>query len=515
MATGRTFAMALGLALATALPEAYAADPLHYVVTVRNVEDQLADVKGTIATAGQSRIALMMPVWSPGFYRVEDYAQKVQGLEARGEDGTPLEVLHPRPNEWTVEGGKRARIVVTYRLLCDRRSVTTNEITRSYFVINPSATFVIPRTVVQARRWPILVSLVLPPGWTAMTALPASKTSATLEFRARDYEMLVDSPILSGFLSVHPFKVAGSEHTLVDAGDAGDWDGAKGARDLARIVTETRRFWGFLPFDRYVFLNVFRQGGGGLEHKDSTLLTSSAARVTTPKAYLSWLGFVGHEYFHAFNGKRLRPVELGPFDFDKAPTTSGLWISEGLTTYFANLMVHRSGLSTREEYLSGLSAQISSLQSQPGRLLQTVERSSEEVWNNSNSGVGPNAGTVSYYVKGAVLGFVLDARIRKATNGRKSIDDLLRLAYKRYSGDRGFTSDQFQKAAAGVAGVDLSAWFRRATRSTEEVGYQEALDWFGLHFPETSDASKRWTLTVREDATPEQSRHLAAWLRGS
>jgi predicted metalloprotease with PDZ domain len=514
-ASGRTFAIAIGFALAATLPEAHAAEPARYVVTVRNVEGQTADVMGTIPTAGRSRVDLMMPVWSPGFYRVEDYAQKVQDLEARGEDGTPLTVLHPTANEWTVESGKRARIVIAYRLLCDRRSVTTNEIAPTYAVFNPAATFVVPRTVVQARQWPIRVSLELPPGWTAVTALPGPKASARPEFRADDYETLVDSPILAGVLSVYPFDVSGREHLLVGAGDMGAWDGARRARDLARIVAETRRFWGFLPYKRYVFLSVFREGGGGLEHKDSTLFTSSAARLATPKAYLGWLGFVGHEYFHAFNVKRLRPVELGPFDFDKAPTTGSLWIPEGLTTYFAKLMVHRSGLSTREDYLGQLSAQIKALQSQPGRLLQTVEESSREVWSNSNSGVGPSASTVSYYVKGDVLGFVLDARIRKATNGRRSIDDLLRLAYKRYSGARGFSAAQFEATAADVAGVDLSSWFARALRSTEELDYGEALDWFGLRFQEMSDAPSDWTLTEREDATPEQAGHRAAWLGGS
>jgi predicted metalloprotease with PDZ domain len=111
-------------------------------------------------------------------------------------------------------------------------------------------------------------------------------------------------------------------------------------------------------------------------------------------------------------------------------------------------------------------------------------QSSQEVWSNSNSGIGASASTVSYYVKGDVLGFVLDARIRRATNGRRSIDDLLRLAYKRYSGARGFTAAQFEKTAADVAGVDLSAWFERALPFTEEVDYGEALDWFGLRFPE-------------------------------
>jgi predicted metalloprotease with PDZ domain len=301
---------------------------------------------------------------------------------------------------------------------------------------------------------------------------------------------------------------------MADAGERESFDAEKAAADLKRIVAETRRFWGFLPFNRYLFLNVFRKGGGGLEHKDSTLLTANVARVETPEAYLRWLGFVAHEYFHAFNAKRLRPIELGPFDFDHPPQTSSLWVAEGLTTYFADLMVRRAGLSTREDFLERLSGQIRDLQGQAGRLVQTVEESSLGVWDNSLSGIKPTEKTVSYYVKGDILGFVLDARIRKATSGRKSLDDLIRLAYKRYSRARGFTSAQFQAAASEVADVDLSGWFHRATASTEEVDYTEALDWFGLRFLDTSDPERQWSLRVRDEATPEQRLHLAAWLDG-
>ena len=131
----------------------------------------------------------------------------------------------------------------------------------------------------------------------------------------------------------------------------GQWDGEHAAQELEKLVRENRRFWGFLPFKRYLFLNVFRQGGGGLEHKNSTLLTASPPRAAYPARNFRWLSFVSHEYFHAFNVKRLRPVELGPFDYEHPPKTSGLWISEGLTTYFGDLIVVRAGLGTPQDFL--------------------------------------------------------------------------------------------------------------------------------------------------------------------
>lgn len=247
-----------------------------------------------------------------------------------------------------------------------------------------------------------------------------------------------------------------------------------------------------------------------MEHLNSTLLTSSSARSAT--ATLPWLKFVSHEYFHAINVKRLRPIELGPFDYENPPRTESLWISEGLTTYYGDLGVIRSGVGTPRDFLTGMSSQIRQLQNAPGRLVQTIEQSSLDVWTNSNSGVGGNANTtVSYYVKGLILGFLLDARIRHVTDDAKSLDDVMRLAYKRYSGERGFKPEEFQATAAEVAGVDLKEFLRRALASTEELNYTEMLDWFGLRFAPQSDPpdpAKAWMLEARPDATDAQMRHF-------
>src|SRR6185295_1193098 len=161
----------------------------------------------------------------------------------------------------------------------------------------------------------------------------------------------------------------------------------------------------------------------------------------------------------------LRPVELGPFDFEKPPTTGSLWIAEGVTSYYSGLLTERAGLRTRDEYLGSLSSLIGGLQNAPGRLLQSVEQSSLEVWNNSNSGVNPNATTVSYYNKGNILGLLLDAKIRRMTAGRANFDDVMRLGYKRYGGERGFTPDEFRRVAEEIADGDLREWFRKSLSS--------------------------------------------------
>jgi predicted metalloprotease with PDZ domain len=209
----------------------------------------------------------------------------------------------------------------------------------------------------------------------------------------------------------------------------------------------------------------------------------------TREGYLRWLGLVSHEYFHAWNVKRLRPLELGPFDYDNEVYTTGLWISEGFTDYYGDVLLLRAGLATREQFLEAVSQQIAQLQGTPGRLEHPLSQSSYDAWikgyrPDENS---PNT-TISYYTKGGVVALLLDARIRAATRGARSLDDVMRLAYRRYAGTVGFTADDFRACASEVAATDLSAWFSTAVDSGQDLDYSGTLDWLGLRFRPAGEA---------------------------
>jgi predicted metalloprotease with PDZ domain len=499
----------LALLLPVRAPAQAAAEPIVYTISAPAPQTHVARIEAVYPTGGRDAVELMMATWSPGFYRVENHAARVQELRARDPDGAERAVERPRDNRWRIATAGASRIVVTYELLCQGRSVTTNWVDADYAVFNGPATYL---GLAGALARPHEVRLDLPPAWPqSATSLRRAEGGGPHRFIAPDFDVLLDSPIVAGRLSVHEFDVDGSRHDLVDFGAVGAWDGAVAARHLQQLVAEHARFIGKLPFERYVFLNAFRPGGGGLEHLDSTLLTSSAS-PPTPTA--RWLAFVSHEYFHAFNVKRLRPVELGPFDYEQPPQTASLWVAEGLTTYYGDLAVVRAGLGTQGDFLAGMSSHIRQLQGTPGRLVQSLEQASLSVWTGSTSGVGGNRRTtVSYYVKGPVAGFLLDARIRRLTDDARSLDDAMRLAYARYSGARGFTPDEFRSTAAEVAGADLSEFFRRTVASAEELDYTEALEWWGLRFaPEPPDGKQAWTLEVLPDATAAQRQHLQALL---
>jgi predicted metalloprotease with PDZ domain len=482
--------------------------PIAFNVSFSAPAEHFADVMMTVPADGQPSIDLMMAVWSPGFYRVENYANRVVSFTAQTPDGKKLSVEQPQKNRWRVRTDGAAAIVFSYRLKCAETSVTTDWVGEDYAVLNGPATFI---TLADKVRRPHDLRINLPRRWQkSVCSLNAAPDGAPHHYLAPDFDTLADSPVIVGNPVVAEFEVDGSKHTVAAVGAVAGWDAQPTVHDLERMVRENLRMWGFLPFKRYVFLVCARPGGGGLEHLNSTLVTTNPAALRTERG----LGFVSHEYFHSYNVKRLRPIELGPFDYEKAPRTSGLWVAEGLTSYYGELVLSRAGLTKPQNVLSVLSTYITQLQNSPGRLVQSLEQASLDVWTSSFSGVGSGPKTVSYYIKGPVVGFLLDAKIRRCTQGRKSLYDVMRLAYERYSGERGFTAEQFARTAEEVAGADLQEWLQKAISRAEELDYAEALDWFGLHMTtQAGPASKNtWKLELRSDITATQKARLKAWL---
>ena len=501
-------ALVAGLAAPRAQAPSNTLEPIQYTLRVIDPDKHLAGVEARVPTSGRASIELMMPIWTPGYYVVEDYAARVRDLTAKTADGTALTISKPKPNRWSIETNGSPVVTLSYALVAQGRSVTSNWVDADLGVINGGAAFI---TLVEPAKRPHDVRIEMPPTWkNSASGLEPAPGGGANHYRAADFDTLVDSPIVAGTLAIREFVIDGSTHVIADAGQYSQWNADKAAAQIAKMVKEVRTFWGFLPFKRYVFLNVFRQGGGGLEHANSTLLTSSP-KMTEPTS--GWLSFVAHEYVHAFNVKRLRPVELGPFDYESSPRTTSLWLSEGGTTYFANLMLVRARIVDTEGFLGSMSSAIASLQKSPGRLLQSLEQSSAEVWTNSNSGVGAKDSTVSYYVKGNVVSFLLDAHIRRLTNGRKSMDDVMRIAYARYGGERGFTADQLRAVVEEVAGTGMKPWFTRTIGTAGELDYGEMLGWYGLRF--VGGAGNSWDLEVRPNATKAQQNHFKALLTSS
>lgn len=482
-------ALTLLALLTPPVDSAVAADPIDYTLTFPDAQNHYVDVEARFPAAGQQQLEVRMAVWTPGSYLIREYSRHIERLSATSETGQALPVRKTRKNRWQIDGlGGATTVVLRYRVYGREMSVRTNWIETDFALINGAPTFI---TLADPTPRPHRVMIERAPAWkTAHTQMPEQDG----RFVAANFDILVDSPILLGDAVVQTFTAGEKPHLLVDVGGGDIWDSERAAADVARIVETQLDFWGSVPIDRYVFLNVISETRGGLEHLASTVLMTSRWNQRVRSDYLDWLRLVSHEYFHTWNVKRLRPVELGPFDYERENYSRSLWIAEGITSYYDALLLHRAGLSTVEEYLGMLSRRIEHTRRGPGRHVRSLEDASFDAWikfyrpdeNSVNS-------TVSYYGKGAVVAWLLDARIRAATGGKKSLDDVMKAAYQRYSGERGFRTEAFEALASEVAGVDLGPWFDQHTRGVSDLDFTPALEWLGLTFgDQTVDPEQSW-----------------------
>lgn len=493
------------LALAALAPmsdavSAQAPEPIRYTLRFPAPHTHYVEVEAVYPTGRRPQVEIMMAVWTPGSYLVREYERHVEGLSAAGDGGAALAVMKPAKNRWRIDTGGAAAITVRYRVYGREMTVRNNWIEAGFAMLNGAPTFL---TLADRTPRPHQIRFDLPPAWTgsATALLPVAGQAHT--YVADDFDTVVDSPIIVGNPVVRSFEVQGKRHHLVLEGDPSLFDADRAAADVRKIVEAGHAVMGRFDYPHYFFLNMVTEAGGGLEHKNSFLTMSSRFTTRTRRAYVNWLNLVGHEYFHNWNIKRLRPIELGPFDYETENYTKGLWVGEGFTDYYGALLVRRAGLSTREEYLDELSGTIERVQMRPGRGVQPVDMASFDTWikqyrpdeNSTNT-------SIDYYDKGAAIAFLLDAKIRKATNGAKTLDTAMRLAYERYAGAKGYTPEQFRQAMGEAAGVDLSAWFADAVSSTKELDYAEALDFYGLRFAPVDVAGARPTMgaSTRNDA---------------
>jgi predicted metalloprotease with PDZ domain len=313
-------------------------EAIRYTLSFPAPATHYIEVHASVPTAGKAQVDLTMAVWTPGSYLVREYERNIESVAARGPDQAPLGVEKTAKNVWRVTTAGAPTVEVAYRVYSREMGVRSNWVEEAFAMVNGAPTFMTLADTTssdsgQGRSRVHEVNVQLPAGWKRiMTGLPAGK--APNQYVAPDYDTLVDSPIVIGNPDVFEFTVAGKKHFLVNTPASPMFDGARAATDLERVVELNLKMWGSLPYDKYLFLNMITEAGGGLEHKNSTLLMTNRWSTRTRKAYISWLELCSHEYFHAWNVKRLRPVELGPLNYQRGSTrrASGLPKASPTTT---------------------------------------------------------------------------------------------------------------------------------------------------------------------------------------
>lgn len=446
-------------------------------------EDHYIDVRMRYVPAKPDgkAVTFKMPVWAPGYYIIMDYPKYVTGFEAFESSGEPAAWSKSGKNSWVINSS--GALDIHYKVFADAVSVADSKVTAEGAFIAPNGVF-----LYKDIDHPVSVAFTLPDKWkTISTSLPFGDGV----YSAEDFDVLYDSPFLIGDHLTKSIEQDGIVYEFAVQRPEG-FEESPIAGDFMAGVREAVRMFEDTPYESYHLLLLGR-GPGGLEHQSSQAdYTAGHWDFETREAYLSELRFMTHEYFHCYNVKAIRPIELGPFDYDKEVFTPLLWFSEGITCYYESLLLEKAGVETPQEHLDFLARYIKDTENTEGRKHMSLRQSSYDIWLNFfNRSANASATTISYYVKGPVLGFLMDLEIQRISGGKKSLDDLMSLLYWRFHKEkgRGFTEDEFWAAAEEVAGGGLGQ-IRRYVDTTDEIDYDQILTPAGL----TLD-KETWTLT--------------------
>ena len=454
-----------------------AAPEIAYTVSMTKPWTHLLEVEMRLKWAtGPQSVELKMPVWTPGSYLVREYARHVQDLSVKASSGGSIAWRKTKKNTWQVDAKGANDIVVSYRVYSNELTVRTNELNDDHGFWNNSALLFFPKDHLRA---PSTVTVKPYGKWKVATGLPAVAGQSNT-FRAANFDILYDSPFEVSDFKETSFDVRGKKHRIVMSGE-GNYDLTRMAVDFAKIVEESAKIFGEIDYDDYTFV-VNLRGGGGLEHLNSTALQWNRFGFKPDSRYKGFLGLVAHEYFHNYNVKRIRPDALGPFDYENENYTKLLWVAEGGTEYYSNLLLQRAGLMSDKEFLDGRAAGIEQLQARPGRFETSLEEASFDAWikyyRQDENAINNQ---ISYYDKGEIVNMMLDIKIRKDSGGAKSLDDVMRYLYAEfYKKNKNFTSEDYQKVSEMMAGKSLDDFFAKYVRGEAEIDFNSIVSGIGL-----------------------------------
>jgi predicted metalloprotease with PDZ domain len=443
-----------------------------------------------------------MAKWSPGRYAVFDFAKNVQQFEALGgicprsaQCKMPtFPVTRIDDQTWRVATMNTHRLTIRYKVFGNDLSGTFSQLDSRHANYNGGSIFMY---VVNHKPDPVKLEISPPADWHITNGRMTSRDQREWQFP--NWDILIDTPTeIAPDSTLDEFQVDGKQYRVM-VHSFGNEGGKRRAlvRDIEKIVRAETTMWGPPEFDSYTFLIHFAaddHSGDGMEHLTSTQIIEPGA-LGEDGVYGDALDTIAHEFFHVWNVKRLRPVELGPWDFTRPANTRGLWIAEGFTNYYGHLMLRRAGIWDDTRFFRTESQTLTGIENALGSHLMSAEESSllapflDDAPHAQRNNLANTS--ISYYPKGELIGLVLDLLIRGKSDGKASLDDVMRRMYDEfylkspnatyYLRGRGYTNEDFQRMASEVSGSDLSDFFQRYVRGVEVLPYDEALASVGMH----------------------------------
>jgi predicted metalloprotease with PDZ domain len=472
-----------------------------------------------------AEIDFQIPRWQPGRYAIADFAKNVQEFRARS-GGRVLPSMKVDDQTWRVQTLGSRNVTVAYKVFGDDLSGTFAQLDSGHANYNGGEIFMY---IAGHKQDPVELRIDAPPNWRIINGRTDQPNQR--EWKFPNYEILIDNPTEIGpDWTLDEFRAGGKTYRVV-VHSRGEEGGRRPAlvRDVEKIVRAETGMWGTPDLDHYTFLFHFANDGradDGMEHLTSTQIIKSGV-LAEAGSYDGAVGTASHEFFHVWNVKRLRPVELGPWDWTRPASTRSLWIAEGITNYYGHLMLRRAGIWDDSAVLAEFGDTIRGIENAPGNKLMSAEDSSmaapflDAAIHRQRTNL-PNT-SVSYYPKGEVIGLVLDLLIRGRTKGQRSLDDVMRRMYDEfyvrspnatyYLKGRGYTGDDFARVVSEVAGPDMSGFFARHVQGVETLPYDEAFGHAGLRLVKAGAVNYR--LEEVPNASAEARALRSAWLSGN
>lgn len=462
------------------------AAPIKHLIQMPIPHSHYFDVTTTLDVSKEHGkfIDLKMAAWNPGSYLIREFAKNVEQVSAQSGNAN-LAISKVSKNTWRVALQPGVKTVqVHYQVYANELSVRTSFLDDVHGYINPASVLMY---VAKWAKQPQELSIV--PHKDFKRVSTALKNVGGFNYIAKDLDELIDSPIEIGNQQVWNFKVNNIPHQIAFFGQA-KVDSVKFIADVKKMAETAQGVVGQHPCDHYVFIiHNIQRGTGGLEHLYSTTCSVSRTSYETPGGYQGVLNLLAHEYFHLWNVKRIRPIALGPFDYEQENYTHNLWFSEGITSYYADVINLRTKMVAPEAYLVDLAKEIAGVENTPGAHIESAAASSWDAWikyyrPNENS----RNSTVSYYDKGALLGGILNMWIIQKTNGAKCLDDVFQLLYQNYylKQGRGFTDAELENAFSTVAGTSAAGFFKDYVYGVKTPDYAGIFNVFGYTWSDSN-----------------------------